>query len=168
MESFRLYRACDTSILSELRTKRHRQRDFLTIYPARLPSSDAAPADVTKHLQEEGQHFLYIDKEGAFLHAEIFSALNSISVAQMQKGTSHILGTCKKKLPWKILVTFLIEADIIGTYVHMESSMSVNLLSSTRAHIMGSHTYFTNEENTEEFSFALEIDQNQQISCIAL
>ena len=165
MESFSLIRYSDTSILNELRTKKHRQRDFLETFPTRLPSSKATPAEITKHHKTGSRFFLYIDEKGAFVHEDIFSDLNAISVAQMQKGKRHIIGTLKMNIPWKTLVQFLIEADIIGTYIHMESSMTIQLSSSTHAHVKGTHTYFTNEENTEEFSFLIELDHHQQLSC---
>ena len=166
MDSFLLQRTRGRSLLSELRSKKFTQDDFLTTYPSRNPGEDATPADITKHLMVENTSLLFLDQQGAFVHEQFFSSLSAISITQIPFKKIHLIGSRKKEIPWKTLVQFLIEADIICTYIHMESSMTITLTSKTRAEVKGTHTYFTNEENEESFSFVIEIDHEQNIYCL--
>lgn len=166
MESFSLKRNRDQSILSEVRRNNIRQDDFLAMYPVREKSKDAVPAQVTKQHMVDGFPLLFIDKKGAFLNNTFFSQLNAISITQIPYKKVQLIGTCLKPIPFKTLVSFLIDADIICTYIHIESSMTVTLSSQTRAEIKGTHTYFTNEENEEPFSFVIELDHENNIYCL--
>lgn len=166
MESFSLKRNSDQSILSEVRRHNIRQDDFLSLYPARELSQKAFPAEVTKQHTVEGAPLLCIDKQGAFLNNAFFSSLHAISISQLPFKKVQLIGTALKPIPFKTLVSFLIDADIICTYIHVESSMTVSLVSQTRAEVKGTHTYFTNEENEEPFSFVIELDHEQNIYCL--
>jgi hypothetical protein len=166
MQSFSLKRDSNRSILSELRKKGHTQKDFLKQYPARIPSSGSIVAMTTQHLTVDETPLLYIDKEGAFVHGDYFDDLNSCSVMQLSSQRHVVIGTLRKAIPWMTLLRFMIEADIICTYVHLESEMTITPISENRADIQGTHTFFTNEENIEPFSFVIEKDHTQTIHCL--
>ena len=110
---------------------------------------------------------LYIDAEGGFVDAALFSDLETISIAGQSK-KHFIVGAAKKDIPFDILVRFLITADVVCTYIHLESQMEISFPSSRRAEVRGTHTYFTNEENTETFAFVLEQDHTNTIHYLEL
>ena len=51
----------------------------------------------------------------------------------------------------------LIAADVIGTYAHIGSTLCVVEIPGG-VHITGTHTYFTNTENTDSLDFQVLID----------
>lgn len=167
MKSITLRRDSDHSILAELRQRGFSQHDFLERIPARKAKSDISAAAVTKDILFQGKPMLYIDVEGGFVDASLFSDLETISIADQSK-KHFIVGATKKDIPFDILVRFLITADVVCTYIHMESQMEISFPSSRRAEVRGTHTYFTNEENIEPFAFVLEQDHTNTIHCLEL
>lgn len=168
MTSFVLQRDCDDSILSELRKYGIAQADFLTRISARNPKESSIPIEVTKNLTFHDAPMLYLDKDGAFVDRSIFSDLKTISVALLPSVQHFLIGEVHRNIPWEILVRFLLLSDIICTYIHLGSEMTIVLLNDHRAEVRGTHRYFTHEENTESFAFAIEIDHTQKIHCISM
>ena len=166
MKSFTLHRDSDNSILSELRRRGGSQHDFLEKISSRKMTHEASPALVTKELLFEGKPMLYIDSKGAFVDSSLFTELRTISIERLPFQKYAILGTAKKEIPFELLVRFLITADVICTYIHIESNMEISFPSSLRAEVRGSHTYFTNEENVTPFAFAIEQDHTKTIHCL--
>jgi len=168
MKSITLRRDSDHSILAELRQRGFSQHDFLDRIPARTATSDVSAATVTKDILFQGKPMLYIDAEGGFVDASLFSDLETISIAELPSKKHFIVGAVKKNVPFDTLVRFLITADVICTYIHMESQMNISFPGGHRAEVRGSHTYFTNEENIEPFAFAIEQDHTNTIHCLEL
>ena len=168
MKSITLRRDSDHSILAELRRKGYSQNDFLERIPSRSVNLDMSAATVTKNILFQGKPMLYIDAKGGFVDASVFSDLETISIAKLPSKKHFIIGTVKKEVPLDTLARFLITADVICTYIHMESQMEVVFPSSSRAEVRGSHTYFTNEENIEPFAFVIERDHTNTIHCLDL
>ena len=153
------------SVLSELRKNGISQQDFLDEYPAREVHPKAIAMAVTKNHLVQQKPLLFRDEKGAFLDSKYFNSMKSSSVSKLQSGSSFILGQLKTEIDWETLVRFLIESDIICTYIHLESSMLVKMVSKKRAEVIGSHIYFTNEENESPFSFVIEQDHTGNIYC---
>lgn len=165
MKTFTLKRDKSNSVLSELRTNGISQQDFLDEYPAREVHPKAVPMAITKAHVVKQKPLLYRDEKGIFLDSTYFNSMKSISVSKLQSGSSFILGQLKAEIEWETLVRFLIESDIICTYIHIESSMVVKMVSKKRAEVSGSHIYFTNEKNESPFSFVIEQDHTNNIYC---
>jgi hypothetical protein len=78
----------------------------------------------------------------------------------------EILGTYKDKgfklLPPRQLVEFLLYAHLVTTYWHIESNLCLTKEESNeasyKAFFSGSHTYFTNNKNTDPLSFSIAVD----------
>lgn len=168
MISFHLRRDAEHSVLSELRKNGHTPFDFPKHIPAREPSINAKKVQVTSHLTIDGAPILYIDEKGVFVEKSFFSDMKTVSVEQIPKLQHLVIGTVRKEVSWETLVRFLICSDVICTYVHIESQMQVVLENQKRAVVRGTHTYFTNEENTDSFAFVVEIDHTDTIHCIHL
>ena len=168
MKSFSMKRDESRSVLHELRGNGMAQHDFLPLYTAREVHPKAVAMNVTKSHSLQQEFWLYRDKEGAFLNKKYFSEMQSVSVAKLMPGSSFILGKVHKDLDWEMLIRFLIDSDIICTYVHMESTMTVTLTSSSRAEVRGKHIYFTNTENEDPFAFAVEQDHTQTLHCFGI
>ena len=166
MTPFALQRDSDDSVLSELRKYGITQADFPTRISARNPKEYSVPIEITKNLTYHDAPLLYLDKEGVFVDRSIFSDLRTISVALLPSVQHVLIGTVYKSLPWETLVRFLLLSDIICTYIHLGSEMTITLLNEHRAEVRGTHRYFTHEENTDSFAFAIEIDHTQKIHCM--
>ncbi|MAA79013.1 MAG: hypothetical protein CL916_07105 [Deltaproteobacteria bacterium] len=168
MKSFELRRDSDHSLLSEMRTRGIAQHDFLDLIPARKPNMDSSVALVTKEVRYMKMPILYIDSKGSFVDSALLSDLKTISIAKMSTQRHTVLGKTRKNIPLDTLVRFLLMSDVICTYVHIGSKMKVVFPNAHRAEVRGTHTYFTNEENTEPFSFSIEQDHTQTIHCLDL
>jgi len=168
MKRFSITRDRSRSVLAELRQHGVAQHDFLSIYPAREVLPDSIPMNVTQSYTIEKQALLYRDRKGAFLNNKYFFDIHSVSVAKISPSSSHILGKIRMEIDWELLLRFLIEADIICTYIHLESKMNVELISSTRAEVRGSHSYFTHTENEDPFAFAVEKDHTNTVHCFGV
>ena len=168
MSRFSMQRDESRSVLNELRGSGISQHDFLSLYKAREVHPKAVVMEVTKSYALKKEFWLYRDKKGAFLNKKYFSDMQSVSVAKLTPGTSFILGKVHKDLDWETLIRFLIDSDIICTYVHIESTMTVTLISDSRAEIRGKHIYFTNMENEDPFAFVVEQDHTHTLHCFGL
>ena len=168
MKSFTLQRDSEHSLLSELWKHGVMQPDFLEVVPARTPNANASVALVTKELQYKKKPLLYIDSKGAFVDTSLFSELKTISVVQLATQRHAVIGSTHQDIPWDTLVRFLLLSDVICTYIHIGSKMKVDFPSAHRAEVRGSHTYYTNEENVEDFSFSIEQDHTRTIHCLSL
>ena len=161
MSSFSLQRAHSRSPVKDPNARKAKKRGFLKVYPAKTPDGNSHVIEHTSQYTCNGIPLLYCDSHSVFVHADVFTDLHSFSPAMSTK--EGIIGTLLRPIPFETLVRFLIESDIICTYVHISSSMNVTVTSDTHADIEGSHIYFTNEDNEDFFSFSLFIDENNHI-----
>ena len=159
---FKMVRNSGQSIRQEL-SKYQIQLDKNKRIPARQPDSKARVVHLTKHFQHEQTALLFVDEYGPFVHAVFFSDLNIYNPYDLHQKEQLIIGKLKQPLHFKTLLRFLIEADIIETFVHESSEMTIQITSTNIAEIRGSHTYFTNEKNIDYFSFKFVCNEHNEM-----
>jgi hypothetical protein len=91
--------------------------------------------------------------------ARVFGPLKAVSVPSLDAGVTATVGqVVAKPMPaLAVLVRQLIETDVIGTYVHLESSLCLKDIPGG-VHVTGTHTYMTNTENIDPLDFKVTID----------
>lgn len=97
----------------------------------------------------------------------LFSALATVDATKFGDTAVQILGTVTKEgiasLGNRELLRTLIGAEIITTYWHIGAELCLfeedNTDARYRAHIRGTHEYFTSERNVDTYTFWFEIDK---------
>lgn len=132
---------------------------------------DLAGLESPEHLAPfavDGKPLLAIDREKrrVVVSAEHFSDLVRGDATRIEAGQRQVMGTVKSpalRARPRDLVLFLLESQLVETYWHMEAQLRLLKEEETperyRASFAGHHTYFTNEENEEALSFAVELDK---------
>lgn len=115
------------------------------------------------------QSVAWVDEKGAriIVDKKLFSDLNVVDATSIgTKNSSEPVGVAMQ-LPlneWggREIVFFLIESQIIETYWHTGATMCLTREENTEdkyvAHFDAMHTYFTNEENVEHYTFSVSIN----------
>ncbi|MBI3813327.1 MAG: hypothetical protein HY279_02525 [Nitrospinae bacterium] len=96
-----------------------------------------------------------------------FSDLDRPDATNLTKGKSLVIGTFKglsvAGISAQHLVFFLLESQIIKTYVHLESKLCLvseeDGKTSYTANFEGAHIYYTNMRNEQPFSFTVRINK---------
>ena len=100
----------------------------------------------------------------AIVDSRFLSDLNVVGINDFYKTKTHIVGQINNKMnlePFQV-VKQLIEADVLQTYFHIESKLTLETLQEKPdfiARIKGSHVYFTNDRNEDFFTFKVRIDK---------
>jgi hypothetical protein len=148
------------SLLSEVRSMGVSARDFPKEFPARIPSATEHRPLKAGGVGPGGEALFWLDTEGTpFVDARMYGPLKAVSVPSLDAGVTATVGqVVAKPMPaLAVLVRQLIEADVIGTYVHLGSSLCLkDLLGGV--HVTGTHTYMTNTENIDPLDFKVTID----------
>ncbi len=146
-----------------------KRSDFFERYPAAyLDPAAQVPVEAVKSYQIGGTPLLWhtADKAGVVVNAAVLSDLVVGDATRMRAGESATIGQLTElglgKMPGRELVTFLIRARAIATYVHIGSELCLveehDDGGSYTARFTGEHTYFTNEQNVEPLAFVVTID----------
>ncbi len=101
------------------------------------------------------------------INEHYFSDLRRGDATRLVKNTEHVIGTFRdlsfKRLSPRQLVRFLLQAQIIETYWHLEAELCVvseeDQPERYRAEFRGVHRYCTNRCEEEAFTFAVRIDK---------
>ena len=148
------------SLLTEVRALGVSARDFPKEFPARTPSATEHRPLKAGGVGPGGEALFWLDTEGTpFVDARVFGPLQAVAVPSLGTGVTATVGqVVAKPMPAvAVVVRQLIEADVIGTYVHLESSLCLKDIPGG-VHITGTHTYMTNTENIDSLDFKVTID----------
>jgi hypothetical protein len=148
------------SLLSEVRALGVSARDFPKEFPARTPSATEHRPLKAGGVGPEGRALFWLDTEGIpFVDASVFGPLQAVVVPSLGTGVTATVGqVVAKPMPaMAVVVRQLIEADVIGTYVHLESNLCLKDMPGG-VHITGNHTYMTHTENIDPLDFKVTID----------
>ena len=148
------------SLLEEVRGQGVPARDFPTKFPAQTPKTTEHRPLKAGGVGPEGEALVWVDRDGApFVDARVFGPLQAVSVPSLDSGATVSVGqVVAKPVPAaSVVVRQLIEADVIGTYVHLESTLCLKDIPGG-VHITGTHTYMTNAENIDPLDFKVTID----------
>ena len=148
------------SLLGEVRAMGVPARDFPKEFPAQTPRATEHRPLKAGGVGSEGEALFWLDAEGTpFVDARGFGPLKAVSVPSLDAGVTATVGqVVAKPMPaLAVLVRQLIEADVIGTYVHLESNLCLKDIPGG-VHVTGTHTYMTNTENIDPLDFKVTID----------
>ena len=122
---------------------------------------------------KEGPILFYRDPSDnkAIVDSAYLSDLKVFSIPTYYQKDEHVLGIIKqpKAINPLHLLKQLIEADVLLTYMHIESNMTVEVIAEKpifKADVKGTHIYFTNQENEDEFAFRVQINESGEIKVL--
>lgn len=156
------------SVLAEHRSHA-RVDDFHRAFEAeRIDDGTFTPVSVVDGFTVGGQPILQFTDhhDRIVVDAAMMSSLTTVDVTSLARGARIHVGTLTRDgmsgIQPRRLVEFLIRADVLRTYCHMESCTYLRSDSHRedgeyRAQLDGTHTYFTNKENCEQFAFELRL-----------
>jgi len=124
----------------------------------------------------DGQSLLADDRKNQRVVANqvFFSPLARPDVTALRDGEKFIVGKALDSRLYEdpgLLVSFLIDSQLIQTYHHMEATLNLrheeNSAEAFTASFDGVHVYFTNEKNEHSYRFKISIDKKSgEISVI--
>lgn len=153
------------SVLKEVRGHKYID-DFYEKYPAEAITVSHTPVDATKEFRADGRNILfYTGDHDVVVNGALISPLEVAHATSMSKGDEAVVGTLSTagaKMDGLSWVEFLIAADAIQTWMHIEANLCVTIEKATAeafmADVQGTHIYFTNERNEDKIHFAVKID----------
>ena len=164
-------RSSDASMLREHR--RHCSvHDFHTAFVVATIAATARPVPYLESFAAEssGRAVFWFDGEADATRVVADSAvfapeeLRVATAANMAPGDSVIVGrlVMPPAMPLLKMVELLITADVILTYAHIGSTLTVEQRSTSADGcetfaVKGSHEYYTNERNVDELAFEVQV-----------
>ncbi len=164
----------DASVLREQRSLGPSAGDFFTRYPAaKIDPAALTPLKAASGLQLDGRPLLWLapDKKGVVVDDRFSGDLEIVAVPTLQKDETRPVGRLApagRALPPRAVLEFLIRADVLRTYMHIEGTSCLTAERSVggayEAEISGTHVFYTNERNENRFSFGFRIAADGEIS----
>ena len=120
-----------------------------------------------------GKLLLAIDqkKKRVVANADYFAEIYKKSAIFFSSGEAQRVGALNKKISdeivYRSLILFLIESEVIQTYIHLESHLCMMSESDSkteyRAVFRGEHIYYTSKRNEGRLSFEVRVDKKSGI-----
>jgi len=154
------------SLLLEVRGLGVRIPDFPESFEAKIPNAAKHRPLKVGGLGPGGEPTFWLDVNGTpFVDARVFGALQAVSIPRLSRPSTVKLGRVVfSPAPSPLsLARQLIEADVIGTYIHLESTLCLNEIPGG-AHVTGTHTYVTHADHIEPVDFRVLIDAEGYIT----
>ena len=165
------------SVLEEQRAKAGAARwhDFVETYEAAYLDPDTQqPVDVVQQFRIGDTPLLWFraDFATAVVNAAVLTKLQVVNATTLAVGGREEIGALTElglgKIAGRELAHFLIQADVIQTWIHIGSTVCLVAErdddAGYRGEFIGEHTYFTNEENVDGFGFVVELDADGKIT----
>ena len=164
--------------LSMLRA--HRQHttvhDFHTAFAVSEIIGSAQPVDYVGHfVQPNGSAVFWFEGEGDHARivadANVFSSdqLTVVDATNLQAGATSRIGSLHMPavLPLDVIAELLVTSDVVLTYVHERSSLTMDLLSTDESatifRFSGTHEFFTTKRNVMPVHFEVRIDHEGNV-----
>ena len=152
------------SIQWELKRHGLANRSFPTYIPCSSPTKGSRIAQTTCMFRSGTEHLLYYDESGAFLNNRLFSPYECVFIDDLPYLRPKVLGSVNMHIPLKTLAAFLISADIVRTYMDVESIMILQQVHSKMIDVHGYYVYYNPDRQFVPFGFSIVSDQFQHIS----
>lgn len=109
---------------------------------------------------------LWVDGQRVVADAGLVSDLTVVDATKLRAGERAVVG----KLAGLKSVRPLIEAGVIRTYWHLESSVCLEAVSENdgvwEGRYSGSHVYFTNSKNVGKFAFVVRVERDGTVAVV--
>ena len=132
--------------------------------PCSTPTTTSRIAQTTCMFRSGNEYLLYFDDNGPFLNQRIFSPYECVFIDDLPPLRPRVLGSISMYVPLKTLAAFLISADIIRTYIDVESIMVLEQIHSKLIKVHGYYIYYKPERNLVPFGFTITSDKFYHIS----
>ena len=163
----RLQRNQYYSLTKELKDLGYSTADLQYQIPAQYPSRPERPAQTTRRFNVDGEQLLFIDEQGAFVNQRFFSPFECVTVPDLKPNRVQVLGSINRHCSLRKITAFLIEADIIRTFIDIGSIMKIHQIHSRMVKVQGFHTYHSTIKNMDPFGFTVSMDQFQHLNICA-
>jgi hypothetical protein len=153
------------SLLAEVRRLGVTLRDFPQAFEAHTPNTEVHRPLKAGGTGPGGDPLFWLDEDGVpFVDARVFGPLQAVSIPSLSSPATVTVGRLVSFPPPSALTVIrqLMEADVIGTYVHLESTLCLRKTSGG-VHVTGTHTYVTDSDNTDPLDFTVIIDDTGHI-----
>ena len=137
----KVHRHHSASVSAELRRKGLLSTPFLSHIPSSFPSARSSVVPLTNSFVLQGQALLFMDSAGVYLNSSFFSPYECVFVDDLPHSRKRVLGSLRCAVSLKQIVAFLIQADIIRTYIDTESIMWIEELHPRLVKVQGVHFY---------------------------
>jgi hypothetical protein len=158
-----LHREATHSVLEAMR-RRGVCRDFPTAFSAAAINESQDPVPLLESYKVEGRPVFWFAKVGlsVVVDRRVFGGLKVVDATSLAVGEVQDIGrlTLPAKLPLPDVAVLLVTADVVLTYAHIGSSLSMvcgEEDGAFRAEFTGHHVYYTTEENRESLHFEVRI-----------
>ncbi len=126
------------------------------------------PPRLTRY-QDGGLAWLAVDrsKRAVVVLASVFGNLERVDVTRLPTGDVRRLGNVTPALAAsraRDVVVFLLESQVIQTFIHMEAELRLEREEDTPAayvaHFTGVHRFYTNKKNERALAFEVRVEKN--------
>lgn len=126
------------------------------------------PPRLTRY-QDGGLPWLAVDrtKRAVVVLASVFGNLKRVDVTRLPQPEVRTLGTVTPALAGsraRDVVVFLLESQVIQTFIHMEAELRLEREEETpaayAAHFTGVHRFYTNKKNERALAFVVRVEKN--------
>ena len=159
----KLKRHQNYSLTAELKRHGIHSWSFPTHIPSCSPTSNARVVQITSMYKIGQEHLLYFDDNGVFLNRNMFSPYECAFVEDLPYNRIKVLGSINTSIPLKTLTAFLISADIIRTFVDVESHMVLHQVHSRMIKVHGYYVYHDQIRHVVPFGFSVTIDSYHHV-----
>ena len=160
----KIHRHHTDSVANELRRKGLLSTPFLSHVPSFNPSEVSSVVPLTNRFLIQGQSLLFMDTAGVYLNNRFFSPYECVFVDDLPQSRKRVLGSLRCQASLKDITIFLIQADIIRTYIDIESIMWVEQIHPRLVKVQGVHFYHRETPQKSVFGFTVGIDHFQHVS----
>jgi hypothetical protein len=156
-----------------IRSVEGRYREQPTEFPAvRIVAAKQQPLAWVTDFQVDGSPVFWLSKSESkpVVDRSVLTDLTVVDVFSLATGDEKLIGSVVKKVDPVALATALIQAQVIMTYVHIESLLTLDKKEKREGglalHFSGEHVYYTNEENRDPLAFIIVIMDSGSIKLL--
>jgi hypothetical protein len=154
-----------TSPWSGLTASWDEEQRGMTVAAAAIAPSDET-VDRLRAYAVDGEPAIAIDRAGrrVLLNQRWFGEVKRVDGTSLPAGARHTLGLFPKA-PWppRTLARFVVEAELVKTYAHLESRLTLveeeDSAERWRARVDGTHVYYTSSRHESPVRFTFELDK---------
>ena len=160
----KLKRHQSDSVKWELKHHGLNLKSFPNYIPCARPTPTSRIAQTTCMFRKGNEFLLYFDEHGPFLNQRIFSPYECVFIDDLPQSRPRVLGSINMHMPLKNIAAFLITADIVRTYLDVESIMILEQIHSKLIKVHGYYIYCKPERKMVPFGFTITTDNLSHIS----
>jgi hypothetical protein len=159
------------SIIETIHVSDGRYRKQPTRFPAaRIHPKRDEPLEWLSGFVVDGEPVFWLSaaRKAPVVDRRVLSDLERVDIFSLSAGEEKRLGRVLCEVDRLSLAVALIKAEVVMTYVHIESRVQldkqVQTDGATELYFSGEHIYYTNEENRDPLAFVVKVSKDGEIS----